>query len=183
MTRRTPRTRAGAATLAVLALTACAPDTPSGSEPSPTPERTAAMTAPDPAPATSGTPAQPPAEAGTAVLLTIGDTTVPGQLWDNPAARDLAARLPLTLTFADYGGVEKTAALDPPIPMDGMPAGDDPNPGEIGWYAPASVVVLYYEDVASFPGIARLGTFDDDGIALLADGPGAVTVTIAAAGR
>ena len=35
---------------------------------------------------------------GTAVVLTIGDTTVTGQLWDNPAARDLAARLPLTLT-------------------------------------------------------------------------------------
>ena len=65
--------------------------------------------------------------------------------------------------------------------MDGMPAGDDPNPGEIGWYAPGSVLVLYYGDVGYFDGIARLGTFDAAGIDLLADGPRDVTVTITTA--
>jgi hypothetical protein len=82
------------------------------------------------------------------VLLTIGDTALTGKLWDNPAARDLAARLPLTLTFSDFNAVEKVATLDPGLTIEGMPAG------------------------------ARLGTFDDSGIELLADGPGDVAVTI-----
>ena len=125
-------------------------------------------------------PAPDPTSAGvTAVQLTIGDTTIAGELWDNPAARDLAARLPLTLTFGHDNAVEMTSRLDRALTMDGMPAGDDPNPGEIGWYAPSSDLVLYYGDVGYWNGIARLGTFDASGIALLADSATDVTVTIA----
>jgi len=130
------------------------------------------------APSPSHTPEPTaPAEA-TAVIFTIGDTAVPGQLWANPAARDLAARLPVTLTFSDYNAVEKIARLDQALTMDGMPVGDDPDAGEIGWYAPSSDLVLYYGDVGFWNGIARLGTFDPSGIELLADGPHYVTVTI-----
>ena len=125
-------------------------------------------------------PAPDPTSPGvTAVQLTIGETTIAGELWDNPAARDLATRLPLTLTFGHYNAVEMTSRLDPALTMAGMPAGDDPNPGEIGWYAPSSDLVLYYGDVGYWNGIARLGTFDASGIALLADSATDVTVTIA----
>src|SRR4051794_30567185 len=71
-----------------------------------------------------------PAEE-TAVIVTIGDTALTGQLWDDSAARHLAARLPLTRTFSVYNAVEKTARVDPALTMDGMPTGDDPSPGEI----------------------------------------------------
>lgn len=133
------------------------------------------------APSPSGTPGPAAPTGETAVLVSIGSTTLQGRLWDNPAARDLAARLPLTLTFGDYNAVEKTARLDPPLTMAGMPAGDDPNPGEIGWYAPSSVLVLYYGDVGYWNGIARLGSFDISGTELLAEGPQDVTVSIARA--
>jgi len=118
-----------------------------------------------------------PAER-TDIIITIGDTALPVQLWNNSAARDLAARLPLTLTFSDYNAVEKTARVDQALTTDGMPAGDDPSPGEIGWYAPSSDLVLYYGDVGYWNGIYRLGTFDRSGINLLADGPRDTTVTI-----
>ena len=85
------------------------------------------------------------------------------------------------MPFSDYNAVEKTSHLDPALTMDGMPAGDDPNPGEIGWYGPRSALVLYYGDVGFWNGIARLGTFAPDGIELLADGPSDVTVTLARA--
>lgn len=138
-----------------------------------------AQPAPTVASSARGTP-QPTAPTGeTAVLVTVGDTTLRGQLWDNPAARDLATRLPLTLTFGDYGAVEKTARLDPELAMDGMPVGDDPNPGEIGWYAPSSDLVLYHGDVGYWIGIARLGTFDPSGIELLSESPADAVVTIA----
>ena len=169
----TPARTALAGALAATALAACGTSPAPTTEPAPT-DRTPTM------PSTQG-PAPGTAGPGTAIVLTIGDTTVDGQLWDNPAARDLAARLPLSLTVGDYGAVEKTAPLEPPLTMDGMPAGDDPRPGEIGWYAPGSVLVLYYGDVGYWNGIARLGTFDDAGVDLLRSGPSDMTVSLATA--
>ena len=58
-----------------------------------------------------------------------------------------------------------------------MPAGDDPEQLDIGYYAPDGVLVLYYADVGYFNGIARLGHFDttiDD----LVDVPDGTTITI-----
>ena len=43
------------------------------------------------------------------ITITIGGRAYPAALADNPAARDLAAQLPLTLTFRDYNRVEKIA--------------------------------------------------------------------------
>ena len=177
-TRTQRRNHASILALAALTLTACADGDTRSAPPPQTSERTPTMA---PTPRTAPEPTSPAAVEGTAVLITIGDTTVPGRLWDNPAARDLAKRLPLTLTFSDYNAVEKTARLDPALTMDGMPAGDDPNPGEIGWYAPSGDLVLYYGDVGYWNGIARLGSFDPSGVELLPDGPHDVTVTIAAA--
>lgn len=170
------RARGSILVLAALTLTACADGETRSTQTPPTGERTSTMRPTRPPTAPEAT--TPGAVEGTAVLVSIGDTTVPGHLWDNPAARDFAARLPLTLTFGDYNAVEKTAHLDPALTMDGMPAGDDPEPGEIGWYAPSADLVLYYGDVGFWNGIARLGTFDPSGIDLLADARHDVTVTI-----
>lgn len=46
--------------------------------------------------------------------------------------------------------------------MTGVPAGADPLPREIGYYAPAGVIVFYYSDVGYFNGIVRIGQFDGD---------------------
>jgi hypothetical protein len=95
------------------------------------------------------------------VTITIGETALQAHLWDNPTAQDLASQLPLTLEFDDYGQVEKTAALPRPLTMEGVPAGDDPEPYDIGYYEPGGVLVLYYRDVGYWNGIVRLGRFVD----------------------
>lgn len=97
------------------------------------------------------------------LTITIGETVLDAELWDNPTAADLARRLPLTLGFTDVGAVEKTAPLPRPLTMDGVPSGADPEPYDIGYYAPHQVLVLYYRDVGFWPGIVRLGTFADPG--------------------
>lgn len=74
---------------------------------------------------------------------------------------DLASQLPLALKFEDFGHVEKTAALPRPLTMEGVPAGDDPEPYDIGYYEPSGVLVLYYRDVGYWNGIVRLGRFLD----------------------
>jgi hypothetical protein len=105
-------------------------------------------------------PTNQPATSETAIRVIIGDTILTGRLWDNATARDLIAQLPLTLSFRDFNGVEKIAQLPQKLSMDGVPAGDDPFPRDIGYYNPSGDLVFYYDDVGYFTGIVRIGQFD-----------------------
>jgi hypothetical protein len=110
----------------------------------------------------TGTDAEASIAEGTQIRITIGDAFLDGRLWDNPTARDLIAQLPLTLEFRDLNGVEKIARLPRELTMDGVPDGDDPEPQDIGYYAPAGDLVFYYDDVGYWEGIVRIGVFDRD---------------------
>ena len=76
------------------------------------------------------------------VCITVADQTITAQLADNPTAQDLINQLPLTLTFRDFGRVEKVAELPRPLAMDGVPAGDDPDISDIGYCAPSRSLVF-----------------------------------------
>ncbi|WP_144796096.1 cyclophilin-like fold protein [Microbacterium paludicola] len=118
-----------------------------------------------------------PETPGTAITMTIDGHVSTATLHDNPAANALVEQLPLTLTFDDFNAVEKTARLPSPLSMEGMPEGDDPEVGEIGFWAPGGDLVLYHGDVGYWNGIARLGTFDD--VDAIANRTEPFTVTIA----
>jgi hypothetical protein len=109
---------------------------------------------------TTAVPATQPAAAETQIRVTIGDTVLTGRLWDNATARDLITQLPVTLTFRDFNELEKISQLPRKLSMDGVPAGDDPFPRDIGYYAPSGDLVFYYGDVGYFNGIVRIGQFD-----------------------
>ena len=96
----------------------------------------------------------------TLIKIMIADTVVTARLADNATARDLAAQLPLTLIFKDFNHVEKVATLPRRLSMDGVPAGADPDIGDIGYYAPSANLVFYYGDVGYWSGIVRIGRFD-----------------------
>jgi hypothetical protein len=112
------------------------PDSPSH------PAESFATTAPS---HTSATPR--PVAGETPITIDIADTVITARLADNPTAHDLAAQLPLTLTFKDLNQVEKIAKLPRPLSMDGAPAGFDPDIRDIGYYAPSGDLVFYYGDV------------------------------------
>jgi hypothetical protein len=101
-----------------------------------------------------------PAAGETPITLTVADTAFTARLADNATARALAAQLPLTLTFRDFNQVEKIAKLPRPLSTDGVPAGADPDIGDIGYYAPSGDLVFYYGDVGYWDGIVRIGQFD-----------------------
>jgi hypothetical protein len=105
-------------------------------------------------------PANQPTAGETAIRVIIGDTVLTGRLWDNAPARDLIPQLPLTLPFSDFNRLEKIATLPRKLPTQGMPAGDDPLPRDIGYYAPWGNLVFYYGDVGYFIGVVRIGQFD-----------------------
>lgn len=180
------------ALVVVLALGACTssptsptPGTPvtataPGTEvPVTTPTTTPTTSAPTTPPTTTTETTVPDAPTtGTAVRMTVDGTTVDATLDDNPSARDLLTRLPLTLTVRDFNGVEKTAALAEPLTLDGAPRGADPAPFDIGYYAPDQVLVLYYRDIGFHNGIVALGRFDPAAAGLVESVPDDTTVTL-----
>ncbi len=140
--------------LFALLLTAC------GAAPHPSGTRFAWL--PRPTGARAARMPQTASADHTAFRIVVGDTVLTGHLFDNAAARDLAAQLPLTVTFRDLNAVEKTAPLPRKLIVDGMPAGDDPRVGDLGYWAPDGDLVLYYGDVGYWTGIMRLGEIDGD---------------------
>jgi hypothetical protein len=100
-----------------------------------------------------------------------------GHLFDNATANDLSSRLPLTLTFRDLNNVEKIGPLRRELSVDGMPEGDDPAIGDIGYWAPDGNLVLYYGDVGYWSGIMRIGEFDGN-MDAIARQTGDFTVTV-----
>ena len=107
-------------------------------------------------------PTNQSATSETPIRVIIGDTVLLGRLWNNATARDLIAQLPLRLTFRDFNGVEKIGQLPRKLSLEGVPAGDDPFPRDIGYYNPSGDLVFYYDDVGYFTGIVRIGQFDGD---------------------
>jgi hypothetical protein len=83
----------------------------------------------------------------TDIRIAVNDQTFTAQLADNPTAADLIDQLPLTLRFRDFNHVEKIAKLPRPQTMEVVPAGDDPEINDIGYYAPSGDLVFYYGDV------------------------------------
>jgi hypothetical protein len=120
----------------------------------------AAQPSPQETNAATSVPTSRPAAGETQIRVTIGDAVLTGRLWDNATARGLMAQLPLRLTFRDFNGLEKTSQLPRKLSVEGVPAGDDPFPRDIGYYAPSGDLVFYYGDVGYFNGIVRIGQFD-----------------------
>ncbi|WP_223168131.1 cyclophilin-like fold protein [Nonomuraea sp. SYSU D8015] len=102
-----------------------------------------------------------------------------GELFDHPVSHEFATMLPLTLAFADFNKVERVARLARPLALRGVPDADQPRPDEIGYYAPAQSLVLYYSHVGRWPGLVRMGSFAyyRDALRALLDG---VAVHVAA---
>jgi hypothetical protein len=160
--RRAHRRHAlGLALLAAMSLPGCGSADDDGDQAAGAPERST------PAPSPSPTPGSREQDAGasddTPIRITVGDTALTARLHDNATARDLAAQLPLTLTFRDHNDVEKTAPLPRELSLDDASEGHDPAAGDIGYWAPGGDVVFYYDsDAPYFDGIVRIGEFDGD---------------------
>lgn len=99
--------------------------------------------------------------SATPILLTIDDVMIAGELGDSPTARDLLDQLPLTLEFRHCGGQEILAELPAELSTEASPARSGATPGDIGYYIPGGVHVLYYENVGEYAGIVPIGSFDD----------------------
>lgn len=98
---------------------------------------------------------------GCGLLVTTGcSATLPG----SPASTTPTEP---TMTIRDFGGQEKAAKLPRALTTEGVPAGADPEVGDIGYYAPDNVLVLYNTDVGFYDGIIRLGRINPTDMSFL----------------
>nr|MDT0665149.1 cyclophilin-like fold protein [Micromonospora sp. DSM 115978] len=165
------RTAACAAllTLAVLAVAGCGDAAPSGD---------ARVETPSASTSSSGSDSSPDQEEPMKIQIAINDQRFQATIFDSAAGRDLIAQLPLTIDMTDHGSVEKTGPLPSPLSLDGQPDGADPDPADVGYYAPGNDLVFYYGDQSYYPGIVIIGRLDGDAASRIADLDGAVTATV-----
>ena len=164
------------ALLATISLSACGGGDEDGDQATGAPGASTPDPSPSPSPASGDQDAN--SSEGTPIRITFGDTVLAARLHDNATARDLAAQLPLTLTFRDHNNVEKTAPLPRELSLEGAPEGHDPAAGDIGYWAPGGDLVFYYDsDAPFFNGIVRIGEFDGEMDAIERQG-GDFSVTI-----
>ena len=140
---------------------------------------TASPTATTPAPTATVLPTASPT-AGQAeslqIRLRLAEAEMTAVLIDSSATRDLLALLPLTLTFEDHAATEKIGYLTTRLSTADAPAGYDPEPGDVAYYAPWGNLALYHRDFGYSSGLVLLGKISGSLAALSA--PGALEVTI-----
>lgn len=113
------------------------------------------------------------------IKLIVGEQEFPAVLYDSPAANALYARLPLTLTFEDFNGIEKIAYMDDKLPTAGEKQEFDPNVGDLCLYAPWGNLSLFYKDFRKSQGLISLGQLNA-GIEFFAEQNSDFTVRIEA---
>jgi hypothetical protein len=96
------------------------------------------------------------------IKLTFNNEEFTVKMYDNPTSRDFLSRLPLTLTFKEFGGFEKLTILDKELSTEDAPPGDDPEVGDFGYYAPWKDVNMYYKDWSYSGGLVKLGKIESD---------------------
>ena len=114
------------------------------------------------------------------VVLRFGDETAAATLADTPAARELAAMLPLELDLRDPMGQAKSGPLLRPLDVSGTDPVFDPAIGQIYYSAPSSTFAVFYTDLGQSvpePGLVRLGAVDTD-LERIADAGNRFTVRI-----
>ncbi|MEL4503421.1 cyclophilin-like fold protein [Luteococcus sp. H138] len=109
------------------------------------------------------TPARPSeVEPTMEIVFTRADRQIRAELNDSRAASDLFKQLPQDLDFSDFNGAEKIATLREPLSTAGMPDGYEPQVGDLAWFEPNGVIVVFYGEAPPFQGLFPLGRLVDD---------------------
>jgi len=103
--------------LTSVSLSACGGEDENGKRATRAPGASTPDALQGPSPAPGNQDANPSED--TPIRITFGDAVIAARLHDNATARDLAAQLPLKLTFRDHNGVEKTTPLPRELSLEG----------------------------------------------------------------
>ncbi|MBS7534733.1 MFS transporter [Ancylobacter sonchi] len=94
------------------------------------------------------------------IRMRFADRVMTATLYDNPSARDFYAMLPLDLAIKDYGSNEKIAYLPRKLTEEGSGRFDNERPYDLCYFMPWGNLAMFHADY-KYPGLIRLGRFDD----------------------
>ncbi|HEY5891937.1 MAG TPA: cyclophilin-like fold protein [Chthoniobacterales bacterium] len=112
------------------------------------------------------------------IRIKLDNETLTATLADNATSRDFVSLLPLTLTLKNYASTEKISYLARKLSTEGAPAGCDPDPGDITYYAPWGNLAIFYKDFGYSDGLIKLGKVDGDAGALNTSGELKATIEL-----
>lgn len=125
--------------LTALAVSACGASSPAAQQPAP--QNTAA------------------ADDHKAVLV-IDGCRLPVTLRNEPSANDLYSRLPVTLSFKDFSGMEKIAYFDKRLDEKGQKVGCHPLAGDLCVYQPWGNLSIFYVDFKDDRNLIPIGRLE-----------------------
>ena len=91
------------------------------------------------------------------IEMVIGEKVYPVELQNHDAARDFMNRLPLTLTFENFGSTERIAYLKSPLKLGNAPTSTDPVTGDFAYYIPWGNVCVFIKDFRHSPDLVPMG--------------------------
>jgi hypothetical protein len=91
------------------------------------------------------------------IRVKANGNTIVFELNTSPAAKDLYAQLPLSITVEDYGSNEKIFYPPEKLNTTDTPLMDGAQVGTLAYYAPWGDVVLFYGGFSSAPRLYELG--------------------------
>lgn len=111
-------------------------------------------------------PAAQPAQQNTAAadshkaVLVIDGSRLPVTLRNEPSANDLYSRLPVTLSFKDFSGMEKIAYFDKRLDEKGQKVGCHPLAGDLCVYQPWGNLSIFYVDFKDDRNLIPIGRLE-----------------------
>ena len=111
-------------------------------------------------------PAAQPAPQNTAAaddhkaVLVISGSRLPVTLRNEPSANDLYSRLPVTLSFKDFSGMEKIAYFDKRLDEKGQKVGCHPLAGDLCVYQPWGNLSIFYVDFKDDRNLIPIGRLE-----------------------
>ena len=92
-------------------------------------------------------------------MVLANDEKVVVAMFDNPAAKDFLALLPLTAEFRDFAGAEKIADLPRRLQTSGSPTARNAT-GDFTYYAPWGNIAVFYKGSGSGGQLYVLGRIE-----------------------
>lgn len=86
------------------------------------------------------------------------------ELLSNTAARRLTERMPLEVTFEDYGSTERIAYLKGKLDISGAPDSCTPVAGDIAYYAPWGNLAVFVKPFRQSEGLVPLGKLSPEAL-------------------
>ena len=86
------------------------------------------------------------------------------ELSSNAAARSLAERMPLEVTFEDYGSTERIAYLKNRLDISGAPDSCTPAVGDLTYYSPWGNLAVFVKPFRHSEGLVPLGKLSPEAL-------------------